>query len=38
MRHALLWLALALALGALGYGLAKVGVFDAWRGTASSAS
>lgn len=38
MRHALLWFALALALGALGYGLAKVGVFDAWRGTASSAS
>jgi F0F1-type ATP synthase membrane subunit c/vacuolar-type H+-ATPase subunit K len=37
MRHVLLWLALALGLGGLGYGLAKAGVFDAWRGTTSSA-
>jgi len=37
VRRALLWLALALGLGALGYGLAKVGVFDAWRGTVGGA-
>jgi serine/threonine-protein kinase len=37
LRLALLWLALALGLGGLGYGLAKAGVFDAWRSSASGA-
>lgn len=36
-RHVLLWLALGLGLGGLGYGLAKAGAFDAWRGTTSGA-